>query len=182
MSNENQLKLTKAEKLIILMLCDIQKELKIDSGIKPEIIEEAIMSGNTWVFEERLNQGDTPEISDEQLTLVYDILDMYSYLQVSFRDLQHADDIPQDQRSSIEKAVKFPGFDGNNESSYLSISRMMKKMALYECVDGLINNSHRRMLPTYQKMLVIHEKEIESLSNGECLTLESIKKIISSTI
>lgn len=42
---------TKADKLQLLMLCDIYKRLDIQGGFNPDIISAAINTGNLWAID-----------------------------------------------------------------------------------------------------------------------------------
>jgi len=44
-------KLSQGEKLILLMLCEIQEHLKLKGDTNTELIKEAIYSGNLWGLE-----------------------------------------------------------------------------------------------------------------------------------
>lgn len=91
------------------------------------------------------------EMTEEECREVIDILDMYRALTFSYKDL--------DDKSEIdEKEIRFPGFDGNNETSQLSYTN-------YFIIDlGRFNelrdnsefpdfNSHCLMMDKYKRML-----------------------------
>lgn len=181
MDNNEPFQPSKAETLILLMLCEIHQALKINNDIDSSIIESAIVTGNFWAIEESIPSFPPDDISEQKVELVCDILDMYKRLQWSFVRLpdEVKEQHPTDFISNIQKSTVFPGFDGNNEGEYLSILRMMAKLEMHEGTYTLPCNSHRRMLAFYQRMLFVYKSELKKLTGDELLTLESITKIIS---
>lgn len=87
---------------------------------------------------------DTEGISDDVYEEVAGILDMFSTLQSSARDLKYT------PKSSL---VEFRGFDGNNEGRHFTCASVLRKdMGLWGDLKHLPDNSHSMVLDTYRRM------------------------------
>lgn len=148
---------TQAEKLQILMLCDIYKAMGIKNSFDPNVIEEAISSDNTWAIGwkyQNLSDGsDTPE----HVKLFVDTVDMFKILQYTYERFTDADKleiasaVPHINDAS---SLEFPGFDGNNESEYLSVGYMLKEIGRFEGIN-ITKNSHMPSVSIYRRMLAV---------------------------
>jgi uncharacterized protein len=155
------MKLTDGEKLILLMLSEIKKELNVENGVDPDFVESAIYGGYTWAFNRQLKgipfeHEDTPPKVRE----VIEILDMWSWLVEDFKKLS-----PEDrERVKIEAKLRtdeihFPGFDGNHESEQLGIAHFLtENMGMFEKLKGHIANSHYPAMDQYHSMLPAFEQ------------------------
>lgn len=147
-------------KLDIKDRLSLSYQLKILEKLYPEdkeyyanhrkAIEDGYELHYSWITE-HLSEG----LTSEECTLVLDILDMYAAIHFSFRQLKSPTNLN-------EKAVKFPGFDGNNETMYMAYTKYFiedldRFNEIKETTNGYYN-SHIRMIPKYKKMLLIWKK------------------------
>lgn len=140
------------EKMLILMMSDIFKAMKIkDPESNPEFLAEVIYGGHYWapkwdmqgVFHDHV---DNPR----DVSHVVDVLDMWDFIEEAYERLK-----PSQKAAITEEVgawatdVKFSGFDGNNESSQMSIARfLVDKMDRFSRFQGRDLNSH---CPTYSR-------------------------------
>jgi uncharacterized protein YfbU (UPF0304 family) len=153
------MQMTDAEKLILLMLCDIHEKLSIDGDIDAVFVKSAIYTGNTWglkwkftgVFDD--TEGAPPIVGE-----VSDILDMWSFIESCYAQLS-----PEDKKR-VEKEVpyhgknpKFPGFDGNNETEHMGVAEfLIDDLERFSMFKGRDLNSHMPYsLAGYQRMLEV---------------------------
>lgn len=131
-------------------------------------IEDGYELHYSWITE-HLSDG----LTSEECTEVLDILDMYTSLYYSFKNLESPKDL------SIE-SIKFPGFDGNNETMRMAYTKyFIEDLGRYEWIKELTNgfyNSHTRMVEIYQQMLKIF-KEVPPKERNK-LSEEKIKELI----
>jgi uncharacterized protein YfbU (UPF0304 family) len=112
------------------------------------------------------------DMSVEDCREVLDILQMFSVLAWSYRELS--------DKAGIEPHdVKFPGFDGNNESAYLGyadyfINTLGRYDDLKDSGDGL--NSHAPFLEAYRRMLEVW-LPMQSQLHGGKLNKQQIQQI-----
>lgn len=162
--------LSNSEKLILAMLCDIHEKLGIDKDgdhINHELVSEAISSDNTWALNWEYENllALTREEKPQVLTDVCDILDMWDFIEDTFARLSDADKkIYMENVPGYCHDPKFSGFDGNNESEYLSTaSFLVEKLNRYDSFKGRIVNSHTRNVDKYLSMYKVFKPIRENL-------------------
>lgn len=148
---------TQAEKLQILLLCDIHKALGIKDSFNPEIIEEAIHSDNTWALSWKYQVLNDGSPTPQHVKLVVDTLDMFDILKYTYSRFSEED--KEEVASAVphfrgEDSLEFPGFDGNNETDFMSVGAMLKLMGKFRDTGfDLTKNSHSPYVETYRRML-----------------------------
>lgn len=146
---------SQADKLQLLMLCDIYRELNIENSFNPDVIEEAISTNNYWALSwnnEAL--GGNEELPNE-VKFVVDAIEMYLQLEYTYSNMSEDDkaevakEIPH---FSPEKSLSFPGFYINRETKHYQIAKLLKML---NCFDGtdITLNSHIPSVDTYRRML-----------------------------
>jgi uncharacterized protein len=149
------LNFTKEQRLILLMICDLYKEPE-NREFNAEMIASAIVGGHDWAIEWEYGAifPEKPD-SQEQVSFVGDVLDMWRFIEHGYSKLTTPD------RNKIEGAVpyrgkdpKFAGFDGNNETTLMAIARMMiDGLGRFESFKGRSLNSHSPSVARYSAML-----------------------------
>lgn len=131
-------------------------QLKILEKLYPEDQEyyanhrKAIEDGYELHYEwitEHLSEG----LTSEQCTFVLDVLDMYAALYFSYQKIKDKTELGED-------SIRFPGFDGNNETMFMAYTKYFiedldRFNEIRESTNGYYN-SHSRMITKYQNMLV----------------------------
>ena len=145
------------EKLILTMLCDLYKKTGVKSEIDPDFVQSVIYGGHYWGLRWKYSglfhdHKDAPA----KVTFVVDVLDMWSFIEGGYERLTDEGKILVGKEASPFGAnVKFPGFDGNNESEYMSIARFMiddlDRFQIFKGRDSM--NSHMPTLGGYRRML-----------------------------
>ena len=163
------MKISDSERLILLMLCNIQEGLKIKGEFDPKFVSSAIMNGHSWAIKRQYlgafpEGDDTPALVSE----VEGILDMWSIVEGSYAALSPADKkLVEDGVPHFGKNPTFKGFDGNNESEHLSVCRfLVEEMDLWSEFKGRVVNSHMQVLPGYQRMMSVFNPLRSSLHTG----------------
>lgn len=174
------MKLSAQEKLILVMLCDIQQKFGVDGEVNHEFIAKSIFSDNTWAIPWELPGifGDEQFYDPPEVRAVADILEMWSQVESSYFDLTTAEKVRvETEAAPFGSEVKFPGFDGNNEAGYLSIARhFINEMGRWTEFSGRDLNSHAPSLAAYRRMLEVFNRVRESnatdlLSVGEVIEI-----------
>ena len=165
------MELSDGEKLILVMLSDLYKKLKIDGEIDPDFVSEAITRGHLWGLKWQYpGVFGSSEPSEDTLRETVDILDMWSFLERGYKALSAA------EKKRVEKDtaplgtdVKFRGFDGNaQESVYIGIARfLIDKLDRFQEFKGRELNSHMPMLDAYRRMFPVFEPMRLSLGTKE---------------
>lgn len=165
------MKLSDGEKLILLMLCEIQEHLKMKGETNTKLVKEAIFSGNVWGLEWAMpgvfHGSETPE---EIVKDAVNIMAMWQRLEESFNNLK-----PEDKKWLADNAflgddVKFHGWDGNSstEVQYMSAARfLVEQLDRFEIFKGRDFNAHMPTLDAYHRMLEVFDPILHKVLNKD---------------
>lgn len=175
------MKLSNPEKLILLMLSEIYDKLGL-TEVDTSLLRSAIYTENTWALDWEM-QGVVGSESEPPPPLVHKVinyLDMWSFLE----EAHNSFDAPTKDRVAQEaepfgKHVRFPGFDGNNESEALSIAKILvNDMGRFSRFKGRDMNSHAPLLENYARMYKIFEPIRATLTGTQFLEPEHVIAIL----
>lgn len=156
---------------------ELSYQLKILEKLYPEekeyysthrkAIEDGYQLHYSWLTE-HLSDG----LTSEECTEVLDVLDMYSSIYYSFKNLTNPKEL-------TEKQVIFPGYDGNNETMQMAYTKyFIEDIGRYSWIKETTNgnyNSHRSMIRKYKSMLakwkVYDHTEIQTLTEEQLIDL-----------
>ena len=130
-SKGTEIKFNDGEKLIISMLCDIYKHLKMKGEIDPTFVKAAIHGGHLWALGwEYSGIFHGHEANKTTLNEVLAILDMWSLIERGYGKLSKKDkDRVAADAAPFGKHVVFSGFDGNSEREHLGIAAFFDRRA-----------------------------------------------------
>ncbi|EPH1406047.1 YfbU family protein [Klebsiella oxytoca] len=171
------MKYTQQEKLQTLMLCEIFKALKIKDSFDPDLISKAIQSEQYWALDWEYPDLESGEDTPEEVSFFVDTFDMYEILNYTYDNFSDAD--KEEVAASIKHfkgkvSLSFPGFDGNNETKYITIGRLLKSMGRFNGSDDLIKNSHMPSVGIYKRMLeVFLEARANNWEHGAGISKQS---------
>lgn len=178
------MKLTDGEKLIILMLTEMYEKLQIGGETEPDFLRSAIFNDHLWGIRWKYSgipfeHAEDPPIVRE----VVDILDMWSFIEYAYAKLN------DQERQQLALAAKpfgenprFNGFDGNNESEYMSVAMfLVNQLERFQEFKGRSFNSHQLSLDTHRRMLAVFEPLRASLA-GSSLSVDQLTKILSEKV
>ena len=121
-------KINDGERLILMMLRDVAKTLKVKGEIDPDFVAEAVWGGQVFGG----STGNTAAFSHEHedsranVSEVVDILKMWSFLEGAYAKLSAGDKKRVEKEvGPFGKDVRFLGFDGNNETERLGIAQFL---------------------------------------------------------
>jgi uncharacterized protein len=166
------------EKLIMHMLCDIYKHLKINGDIDPEFIESALAGGHYWALKWEYTGIFHDHFDDKKaLEDVVNILDMWFFIESGYNGLSSKEKkLIEKEAAPFGTHVKFIGFDGNNESEYMGIAKfLVEKMDRFQLFKGRNFNSHMPILSAYKRMFSVFEPMRTTLYGRELSSSEIIK-------
>ncbi len=177
------MKVSDSEKLILVMLSELYDTMGVKGEIDPDFIRSAVLGNKTWSIPWMypgipFAEDDTPEVVKE----VLDILDMWSVIEASYAELS-ADEKEQlaSKAEPFGKEPKFRGFDGNNESEYMSTaSFLVNKLDRFEEFKGRYFNSHSRVVDVYRRMLPAFDEVMSQ--TGFPLGVEQIASVLKAQI
>lgn len=171
------MKFSQADKLQIMMLCEIYRRLDIKNSFNPDLIEEIILTDSYWALEWEYSITSGEPIPDD-VQLVTDILRMYDTLKFTYQNLNNAD--KNDVLFSIpdftpQHYLEFQGFQPELEKRYFNITQMLKEMQYFDN-KSMTLRSEQPMLAIYKSLL--HSYIVELDDNGNTITKKSLLKTL----
>lgn len=146
------MKLTDGEKIIIALLADIHKGLKIKGEMDTDKLMQAIYGGHLWALKwDMTGLLHDYEADPEVVKQTTDILDMWDFIEFSFADLSEADK-QRVREANFGHDPKFSGFDANNEAHYGVALHLVDHMDRFQNFKGRDMNSHTSRVPGDLKM------------------------------
>ena len=172
------IQLSDGDKLILMMLSDLFKSLKIKSETDPDFVSNAILRGQFWGLQWRYpgifhNYQASPEVLKE----VVDILDMWRFLETGAASLSKKDkERIATEADPFGKKVFFTGFDGNNESEHCGVARfLIEDMERFEHFKDRGLDAHMPTLEAHRTMLAAFEQIRPNLTGRELNASEIIE-------
>jgi len=177
---DRRITLSDGEKLLIIMLGEMFKQLKLKGDVDPAFLEEVIYGGHYWALGwgySGLFHGH--EDSDSVVSEVVDILDMWSFLERGFNALSKKDkERVVAEAEPFGEYVNFTGFDGNGEAEYNGVARVLiNQLGRFTDFKGRELNSHMPSLDMHNRMLLVFEPLRKNLI-GRDLNAEEIIQIL----
>jgi uncharacterized protein len=137
------MKMTQTERLILSLLYRILEKIDPDDAKSYRERQTIVEEGFTTQYS-GLHAGMGAELSERVQQEVYEILNMHRALKNGLAALGNGEGIDP-------KAVKFRGFDGNNEGDHLHFGTFLTEQGLFE--ESPVVNSHMPVLGVYQRQL-----------------------------
>jgi uncharacterized protein len=164
------LELTDVERVILANQYEILSILKEDDSY--DLLARNLRDGHKWIYSQVFDWI-SPNLAESKVDIVLKTLNLYSTLQSSYAELQDKSDIDA-------KELNFPGFDGNNESEFLSFANALLKDHRYEHVLGpSVKNSHMPSIDIYRRMI----EEWQNLGETDFpLSKDQIRKVLDARI
>ncbi|MDP1654647.1 MAG: YfbU family protein [Hylemonella sp.] len=175
------MKLKNSEKLILLMLSDIYDKLGMNE-INTRLLKSAIYSENTWALDWEMQGvvGSDAEPTPPLVAEVINYLDMWSFIEDAHAGFAGPERLKVEKEAEpFGKYVRFPGFDGNNESEMLGIARILiEDMGRFGRFKGRDLNSHVPMRHHYAEMFRVFEPIRLTLTAARSLSPDQLVEIL----
>lgn len=168
------------EKLITLMVADLLKGLNIKTDTNLPLVEKAILGGHYWAL-----GWEMPGVyhghndKESRVSFVVDVLDMWSFIEEAYELL---DDKNKERLAKEAEPfgthVKFWGFDGNNETEYMSIAMfLVRDLDRFTRFKNHDFNSHWPTLVGYGRMYRAF-KPIRTTLIGRRMTVDELAVVL----
>jgi uncharacterized protein YfbU (UPF0304 family) len=146
---------TTAEKLQLVMLCDLAKPTK-DRELDYDFIHSAVVNDDIWALSWKYSGLDLKVETPPEVSLVCDILDMWDRLERDFGKLSEAEKARVETETYRNGVPRFWGFDGNNETELLHIARLLvNDLDRWSGFKGRDLNSHGPSIETQRRLLAV---------------------------
>lgn len=158
-STKDTVRFTDGEKVLIIMMRDVYKHLKLSqTEIDPEFVAEVIWGGHNWAAKWQMPDLFHGEEDDPRdLSFVLDVLEMWEYVERGYEKLSKGEKATLAKEAApFGKDVRFFGFDGNNEGSLVGIARfLVKNMNRFTRFADRDFNAHMPTVDIYRRMLAV---------------------------
>ena len=157
---KGSVRISHGETLILMMLRDLYKHQNVEGEIEPDFVAEAVCGGHYWGLEWKYGGLFHGHVDNERVVEeVADVLEMWSCIESGYSGLSYK------EKNEIEVAVgtrgqhlRFPGFDGNNETQHYSIALfLIHHLDRFEEFKSHDLNSHFPSIEGYRRMWQIFE-------------------------
>lgn len=167
---EPRVRISDGERLMLHMMCDLFQHLDVESEIDPKFVEEALYHGENWALRWKypgIFHG--YETERRVLSETVNILEMWSFLESGYQSLSKKDmERVEKEADPLGTDVKFPGFDGNNETEHMGVAEfLIEKMERFETFKGRRLNAHMPTLEMHRRMLPVFQPMRTTLMGGE---------------
>lgn len=184
-TEKKEIRLSDGDKLVLTLLCQIIKQLKLKSDVDPAFVEEVIDSGHYWGLSWKYpgiyhGHEDRAAVVSETL----DIMDMWYFIERGYKGLSKKDkDRVAVEAEPLGKHVVFSGFDGNNESEYLSVARFfIEHLDRFPEFKGRDLNSHMPSIDADRRMLAAFKPMREKILVGRDFNADEIIQLLKERI
>jgi len=175
-------KIDDGDRLLIMMLRDIQKSLKIKGGeIDSDFVAEAIWGGHYWALDWQYTGLFHDHFdSREAVSEVVNTLDMWWFIENAYERFSAEDKKRiETEVGPLGKNPRFSGYDGNYETEYMSIARfLVEKMGRFESFKGRDFNSHYPVVERSRRMTAEFEPMRVSLVGQNRLSVDQVVKLL----
>lgn len=163
------MKVSDTERLMLLMLCDIYDRTGAQGEFDTDFIRSAVFGEKFWSIPWKysgipFDDQDIPEVVKD----VLDILDMWSFIEHSYAKLSSEDKSRlENEAAPFGRSPKFRGFDGNNETEYMSTAAfLVNQLERFVEFKGRDFNSHMPTVEASKRMLRPYLRVRHKLANG----------------
>ena len=153
------------------MMGELYKSTKVkDPEIRSDFISEVIYGGHYWAPKWDMQGVFHDHVDDpDDVKHVVDVLDMWMFMEEAYAKLTPADkEKITAEVGPWQTDVQFAGFDGNNESSQMSIAQfLVEKMGRFSRYKGRDFNSHSPTAGRYRRMCQLFDPMRRTLVGRE---------------
>ncbi len=175
------MKLSDGEKLIALMLADLHEHLEIDGDLDAGFVKNAIYNNHLWSIPFKYSGldfegGDLPE----EVSEVLNIMEMWRFIEYHYSQLSDANKTEVARLANpFGDNPQFSGFDGNNETEYMSIAQcIVEDLDRFNEFQDRDLNSHAPSLDGYRRMLPVFERLRSASVYNDSISVDEIVSIL----
>lgn len=174
------MKLSDGEKLILIMLSDIQEARGIKNSVDPDLVKSAIYYDCTWGLACEYPGIPFEDIAvPETVTMVSNILQMWTLIETGYKKLT------SEEKKRVEHEAhpfgihpQFEGYDSSSEAEELRIvTFLVNHMNRFLNFKGRDFNSRLPLSGRYRRMYEVYEPIIEGIGK-DGLSADMIIKIL----
>ena len=141
-----KIELTDKERLFLVNQHEILGHLNKDNSDYHFKLAEQLRDGHEWLYSQSFDNF-SENLPDDAAELVLNILQIYEMIQDAYDGLS-------DKSLISEHQIKFPGFDGNNETEFMGfVDALEKDNRFVDVIQTGNRNSHSPKVHVYERMI-----------------------------
>ncbi|WP_151834099.1 YfbU family protein [Acinetobacter ursingii] len=141
-----KIELTDKERLFLANQHEILGHLNKDNSDYHFKLAEQLRDGHEWLYSQSFDNF-SENLPDDAAELVLNILQIYEMIQDAYDGLS-------DKSLISEHQIKFPGFDGNNETEFMGfVDALEKDNRFVDVIQTGNRNSHSPKVHVYERMI-----------------------------
>ncbi|EOG1897516.1 MULTISPECIES: YfbU family protein [Acinetobacter calcoaceticus/baumannii complex] len=141
-----KIELTDKERLFLANQHEILGHLNKDNSDYHFKLAEQLRDGHEWLYSQSFDNF-SENLPDDAAELVLNILQIYEMIQDTYDGLS-------DKSLISEHQIKFPGFDGNNETEFMGfVDALEKDNRFVDVIQTGNRNSHSPKVHVYERMI-----------------------------
>ena len=141
-----KIELTDKERLFLANQHEILGHLNKDNSDYHFKLAEQLRDGHEWLYSQSFDNF-SENLPDDAAELFLNILQIYEMIQDTYDGLS-------DKSLISEHQIKFPGFDGNNETEFMGfVDALEKDNRFVDVIQTGNRNSHSPKVHVYERMI-----------------------------
>lgn len=172
--------LSQGERLILFMLSEVYKHLKIEGEIDHNFVQAAIVSNQFWALDWKFGSIISGENNPSKAEIgeTNRILAMWNDIEGQIEEMSGSDRSRLKAETGIDDP-KFNGFDANEGPHYGIAKFIIKQMNQYQRFKDRYLNSHRPNIEAESRMLSAYEDLLNSnpLTTDQVITVLNARKL-----
>ncbi|HEL4264434.1 YfbU family protein [Stenotrophomonas maltophilia] len=175
------MKFTDEQRLIVIMLAEMQKAMNVQGEISADVVATAALSRQEFAIAyEYGHLFSNSEVPDD-FHFVVNVLEMWSMLEDGLNHLDINEQSVLEAVAGKESArARFNGFDGNREFNLKSYTTMLvETLGTFAQFSGRTFNAHTVRREKYERMLAVFDPIRDDLPGDRYMTASEIGEVLS---
>lgn len=169
------------DKLLVTLLTDIYAHLKVVGALDPFFVHRVVSADQGWALEWKYPELFKPgQVRSADLDYVMQVLSLWERIELSYEalDLEEQVGLAREVGFTAVKPV-FPGFDGRQEGTLLTIARLLvHDLQYWPMFSGRLRSARHSMVASYDRMLeVLQGLPCRGLGSGQ-LSCSDLSKLL----
>lgn len=171
---------TDEQRLIVIMLADLQKALKIQGEVSADLVLTAAVNRQEFAIGYEYAHLFADDEVPPDFHFVVNVLDMWSMLEDGINNLDvNEKSVLEVIAGEAAPRASFTGFDGNREGTLRSYTKMLvETLGNFSQFSGRTFNSHTKRREKYERMLLAFASIRDDLPGDRYMTASEIGEVL----
>jgi uncharacterized protein YfbU (UPF0304 family) len=177
------MKFTEEQRLIVMMLADIQKALNVQGELDLDLVLTAAVNRQEFAIAHKYDHIFGAANAPADFHFVVDVLEMWSVIEEAIESMDiNEKGVLQAAAGEPASRASFTGFDGNREPTLRSHANLLvNTLGDFAQFTGRTLNSHKPMKDRYERMLVVFRPILTALNGERYMNPSEVGAVLSAT-